>query len=333
MTARCRAFHCANLCACLLALILASPHARAGGLACPLPWGGLGIFAAGFEVPAADPLAAPGPFATASQSGQTSRAGRDTPWSAVYPSTAGSYPLLLFAPGFQIPSAAYQNWIEHLASWGFVAVRADPPATLFNASHPDMALDLRAVLDDLLAPDALTVGVDGTRVAMAGHSLGGKLAVMVADADARISAVFALDPVNGTGTAENPDVLPEAVESLGIPLGFLGELTDSEGAMACAPLALNYQTFFEAADDSPEAYEWTLVGADHADFVTNPELCGSACSFCGPGTLDAAVTHSFMRASAVAFLRTHLLGAGGLCGSLTGDLLPTQVLVRQSSAP
>jgi pimeloyl-ACP methyl ester carboxylesterase len=316
--------------ACILAGSALAPPAAAGVLACPDPDT---VFSDGFEtrLPVVG-LAQPGPFATATVSGTTVRPGRTTPWTASYPAQPGSpRPLLLFAPGFRIPSSAYADLLAHVASWGFVAVRADPEAPLFNTSHPEMVLDLRAVLDDLLVPAALPIAVDGGRVALAGHSLGGKLAVMVAGADARVGAVYAFDPVNSAGgSTGQPNILPQGIAAQTIPFGFAGELLDGSGSFQnCAPLALNYQTFFNAAASSPAAYEWTLDGASHTDFVTNIDECGLACRFCRDGTLDTAVTHAFMRASTVAFLRTYLLEEPGLCRWLTGDEVPLPISLRQ----
>ena len=318
----------------MLVIGLLTPSlAVAGVQACPANGG---VFLDGFEtLPSGADLSLPGPFAITTRSGVTARAGRSIPWTASYPTSPGSpRPLLLFAPGFQIPSSAYADLMSHVASWGFVAVRADPVAGLVNASHPAMVLDLRAVLDNLLAPGALPIAVDAGRIALAGHSLGGKLAVMMAGADARVGAVYAFDPVNNAGPSTDlPNILPQGIALQAIPFGFAGELLDGggggTGGQACAPLALNYQTFFNAATSAPAAYEWTLHGAAHMDFLTNREQCGFLCSFCRVGTLSTAVTHRFMRSSTVAFLRTHLLDEPGLCASLNGADVPLPVLVRQ----
>lgn len=238
---------------------------------------------------------------------------------------------MIFVPGFQISSASYAALMTHVATWGFVAVRVDPESSLFSPSHPDMALDVSAVLTDLLVPAALPVAVDGTRLALSGHSLGGKIAVMAADADSRIDAVYAFDPVNSAGgSSGQPNILPAGIDQQTIPFGIAGELLDGNGTFqACAPLALNYQNFFNAAASTPAAYEWTLNGASHTDFVTNRDQCGFACQFCQTGTLSIAVTHAFMRSSTVAFLRTHLLDEPGLCGWLDGAEIPSQIDVRQ----
>ncbi len=327
----CRRLVCSNLFVLSLAVsaLLHGSDAAARTLACPdLDTVFLDSFDA--RLPTTQ-LSQPGPFPTQTRSGVTLRAGRSTPWLAVYPTGSPvPRPLLIFAPGFQIPSASYAALMTHVATWGFVAVRVDP-TTGFSPSHTEMALDVSAVLNDLLAPAALPITVDGARVALSGHSLGGKIAVMAANADSRIDAVYAFDPVNSSGGATGqPNILPAGISQQTIPFGFAGELLDGSGAFqACAPLALNYQTFFNAAASTPAAYEWTLDGASHTDFVTNPDQCGFSCGFCQTGTLPTTVTHAFMRSSTVAFLRTYLLNEPGLCGWLNGGDIPAQVVLRQ----
>lgn len=116
--------------------------------------------------------------------------------------------------------------MTHVATGGFVAVRVGP-TTGFSPSHTEMALDVSAVLTDLLAPAALLITVDKALVALSGHSLGGKIAVMAANADIRIDAVYALDPVNSSGgTAGQPNILPAGISQQTIPFGFAGELLD-----------------------------------------------------------------------------------------------------------
>jgi pimeloyl-ACP methyl ester carboxylesterase len=244
---------------------------------------------------------------------------------------------VLFAPGYQIPPSGYADWAQHLATWGYIVVRADPLAA-FSPNHVAMSLDLRDVLDDLLAPAALPATVDISRVALSGHGLGAKVALMAAAGDARVRALLVFDPQNspatGAYTAEQPSIVPQPLGSLAVPIGILGELVDSTSMFQpCAPAAVNYQTIFQAAGGSPRAYEWTLAGTSYVDFVTNQDQCGLACSSCNPRTLPLVQTHAFMRAGSVAFLRTYLQDESGLCPWLTGSLLPGAVSVRLAPPP
>jgi len=296
------------------------------------------IFGEGFDVPGTLDLTAPGPFAVASVSGSSMQNSRVTPWVANYPVGASSAPVIVFVPGFLLASSLYQGWTAHLASWGYVAVRADPPTGFFDIDEPAMALDMRNVITDILSPAALPVTVDATRIAFSGHSLGGKVAFIAAGGDARIKSVFVFDPVNDGGssgyTAGQPNIVPQPMGTIAVPTGILGELLDSTSAgVACAPAAINYQTLFSAETAAPIVYEWTLAGASHTSFVPDQAACGSICSLCNTPTLQPAETYAFMRSSAVAFLRTHLEGTPRLCPWLSGAKIPAYVSLRESSVP
>ncbi len=298
------------------------------------------IFSEGFDVSAGLDLTAPGPYTVASVSGSSTQNARVTPWVASYPVGSGPAALVVFAPSFQLPSAYYQGWTQHLASWGYIAVRADPPASIFSDDEPAMALDLSNVITDVLKPAALPVTVDASRIAISGHGSGGKVAFLAAAGDARIKSVFAFDPINDSGaggySTTQPNIVPQPVASVALPMGILGELTDSTSSgtgQACAPAAANYQTIFSAAASAPAAYEWTLAGASFMSFVPDKSTCGFVCSFCNSPSLADADAYAFMRSSAVAFLQTHLQGTPRLCPWLSGEQLPAFISLRESSVP
>jgi len=295
------------------------------------------IFSEGFDVSGSLDLTLPGPFAVSSISGSSTQNSRLTPWVAHYPLGASSAAVVLFAPGFHLNSSLYQGWAAHLASWGYIAVRADPPSS-FSPDEPSMALDLRNVISDVVKPAALPVTVDASRIALSGHGEGGKIAIMAAAGDARVRAVFTFDPVNEGGpsgyTAGQPSIVPQPVGSIAVPTGILGELVDSSGGFqSCTPAAINYQTIFSAAATAPVAYEWTLAGASYTSFVPDQASCGFSCSFCNPATLPPSDTYAFMRSSAVAFLQTHLQGTPRLCPWLSGKQLPAFISLRESTSP
>jgi pimeloyl-ACP methyl ester carboxylesterase len=227
--------------------------------------------------------------------------------------------------------------LERWASHGFVVVRADPPASLMSSSHPAQTLDAQAVLDWALdAGGPVGPWVDPGRVAASGHSAGGKITTMLAFADERVGALLGLDPVNGSGpfgyTADQPDIVPEQVEPLAIPIGLLGETTDATaglGGQACAPAAQNFQTFYDAATSSPWVAAWELVGADHIDFVFDSSTCGLACSLCRDGAADGNVVRETVQTLATAFLRRHLLGEPAQEAWLLGELLPAETLLQR----
>lgn len=284
-----------------------------------------------------DPTA-PGPFVWSVIDGEVVRDTRRTPVSALVPDApAGTpLPLVLFLPGFQMQTAWYLPLLERIASHGFIVVRADPPASLLSSSHPEQARDAAAVLDWALDPGGPLGGrADAGRVAASGHSAGGKIATMLAFADARVTALLGFDPVNGSGpfgyTPDQPDIVPEQVAPLAIPIGLLGETTDATagiGGQACAPAAQNFLTFFDAATSSPWVASWELTGADHIDFVYDTSTCGLPCGLCRDGAADESVVRATVATLAVAFLRRHLLDDHRQDDWLLGDALPADVLLQ-----
>lgn len=279
---------------------------------------------------AVDP-SGPGPLSTMERTDTVRRAGRNTPVVAYVPEGAGEWPLVVFLPGFQLESRRYAALCERVASHGFVVVRADPPASLLTVSHVAMRDDAVAVI--AWARESLPVGGS---VGVMGHSLGGKVATMTAGVVGEVSALLGIDPVNGgspiTGyTMDLPDIVPSVTETLGLAAGYLGELTNATGGslgMACAPMAQNYQTFYEGSTRATWAAEWTFEGADHMDFVPDTAGCGFTCSACTDGTADPAAVVASTSTIAVAFFRRHLGGETALEPYLTGASVPAGVRVR-----
>lgn len=212
-------------------------------------------------------------------------------------SSPAPHPLVVISPGFQMPRTQYASYARHLATWGFVAVLTDYADTGFFADHAKLAADVPAVIDWALAQP---MQIDASRIATAGHSLGGKISVFAATLDARIRAVVAWDPVDST----NPSVVPDKMANVTAAIAVVGETTDaSGGAMPCAPSAENFQQFY-AASPSP-AMAVTVTGADHMDWVDDPSC--TFCGFCTAGTADAALSQTVTRRLDVAWLRRRLL--------------------------
>jgi hypothetical protein len=284
----------------------------------------------------------PGPWTIALVTASVTRGDRTIPVVAHVPQRADGQasPLVIFLPGFQAKAVWYVSSIDRLASHGFVVVAADPPASLFSVSHLAMAEDVTAVLDWALAANGPLAGlVDPARVGVSGHSLGGKVATMAAFADARVTALLALDPVNGgnpvTGYSDAlPDIVPDQVATLTIPVGFLGETPSSVGksafSPACSPTDQNFQTFFAAATLAPWRAAWDLLGAGHMDFVDPDSACGVACTLCVRGDADQAAVLAATQTLLVAFYRRHFYAETGLEAWLTGADLPAGVAVTHS---
>lgn len=206
-------------------------------------------------------------------------------------------PLVIVSPGFQLARTQYTSYARHLATWGMSVVLADYADTAFFPNHANLATDVKAVIDAALADQ--TLAADPTKLALAGHSLGGKISVLVATSDARVAAIVAWDPVD----SNTPSVAPELMAGLTAKLAVIGETTNATGGfMPCAPADDNFTTFYAAA--ATPALQLTVTGADHMDWVDDP-----SCTFCGActaGTAAPEVTRSATRRLTVAWLRRHL---------------------------
>lgn len=245
-------------------------------------------------------------------------------------------PVAIFLPGFQLTVSQYAPICERLASHGVIVVGVDGTGG-FSPDHVMLRDAAIAALDWALSTAPSAAHSDGSRVLVFGHSLGGKLATMMAAADARVTALLGIDPVNGGGgpgmgySASRPDIVPDSVAPLTIPVGFLGETTNGAGGfMPCAPTAENFDTFYTAATSAVWAAKWNFIGADHMDFVADTTGC-LACGFCTAGTADPVTVVRDTTTIVVAFTQRHLLGDASAEAWLTGTSLPLGIAV--SSRP
>lgn len=254
---------------------------------------------------------------TASIPGKT--AGRTLSSTVFVPSTPGPHALVVVSPGFQMARAQYTSYARHLATWGFVAVLTDYADSGFSADHNKLAADVPAVIDWALAQTALAA--DATKIAVTGHSLGGKISVYAASLDPRIKAVVAWDPVD----SNSPSVAPEKMSGMTAAIAVVGETTNATGGfMPCAPTADNFQTFY-AASPSP-ALAMTISGADHMDWVDDPTC--TFCTLCTAGSAPNDRARTASRRLDVAWLRRQLFADTAMDPWLTS---PPEVVAQTAT--
>jgi pimeloyl-ACP methyl ester carboxylesterase len=233
--------------------------------------------------------------------------------STIYlPDGAGPFPVIVLTHGFQLSPADYVSYGEHLASWGYVTVLPQFPGNLFSSpTHTELKSALADLLDWLdSAPTVLGGVADPSELGLVGHSLGGKVALLLTTEDARPDAVFAIDPVdagppNGGNAADYPSVAPELMSTIGVPVIYLGETQNSVAGgfgPACAPAGENFQAYYSAAT-SP-AMEVEVAAANHMSFLDNPSCL--FCLACPAGTDDPLVTKSVTRELMTAFFEAEL---------------------------
>jgi pimeloyl-ACP methyl ester carboxylesterase len=252
---------------------------------------------------------------------------RSTPVTVYLPEDGMPRPLIVFTPGFQVPSTSYAPMLESLAREGYVIARLDPPGTPFDVNHLEMGADVRAGLDWIL--DELGDRIIADQIATMGHSLGGKIAILNAAQDPRVKATLALDPVDGDPSPfpdpmTRPTLAPMVTGQVTGAVGIIGELTNGESsnpfAPACAPLANNFQTLYSGLSNASWIVEWELIGADHMDFLDEcPEGIFSPCALCEEGTMDPARVRELSAQFASDFFGLHLLGLTDREASLTSS--------------
>jgi dienelactone hydrolase len=120
------------------------------------------------------------------------RSGRELPLRVAYPKSPGPHPVVVFSHGARCYAQHYAVITDVWAAHGYVVILPDHLDSPNNPTppppDPDLLLrqriaDLAAALDgveDIAARAGVPGGVDAGRVAIAGHSFGGMLAMIQA---------------------------------------------------------------------------------------------------------------------------------------------------------
>jgi pimeloyl-ACP methyl ester carboxylesterase len=139
------------------------------------------------------------------------------------PAATGRWPLVVFAPGFNVGPETYTSLLEAWAAHGYVVASprfplTDPAVAGPNLDERDIdnqPADLRVVTDALVAPASpVAAEIDPSRVAVAGHSDGAETALAASltpalAAQPRYRAIIAMSvqPVLGSDPMANPPIL------------------------------------------------------------------------------------------------------------------------------
>ncbi len=147
-------------------------------------------------------------------------AGRSFPAQLSYPARQGRYPVVAFAHGYMNRSSWYAETLRSIAAWGYVVIAPDSETGRFP-SHARLAGDLNRSLRWLSAQSATGTHnvprgrVDATRFAVAGHSMGGGVALLAATRNRSVDTVFTL------AAAETRPRASLAVRGLRVPSLFV----------------------------------------------------------------------------------------------------------------
>jgi dienelactone hydrolase len=244
-----------------------------------------------------------------------------------------SLPLVVLSPGFTNSRSSLTALAEDLASHGYVVAGIDHTHESHATAFPDgrvttslardaprrdrkekvmasRVADVRFVLDELTGANQAWPGaglIDPSRMAMAGHSVGGAAAIAAMLADLRIRAGIDMD---GTTAAPIPG------EGLPRPFLFLGKqsnYTPGSGGPATTPQ--NWKLMRSAVITWERDWElltgwkrWLVVaGAVHASFTDLALLADQSGIDTGaslPGARSLDITRAYVRA----FFDQHLRG-------------------------
>ncbi|KAL5712442.1 chlorophyllase [Ranunculus cassubicifolius] len=190
----------------------------------------------------------------------------------ISPTSKGKYPVIVFLHGYALSIFFYRELLKHIASHGYITVSPQLSAGFPCKDYDEikssaevtnwLSTGLQSVLPE-------KVQADLEKLALVGHSRGGKTAFTLALEPSKTSLKFcvlvAVDPVAGfaKGIEIKPTILTNVPASLatGFPVMVIG--TGLGGI--CAPTGMNHQEFFY--ESQPPCYHYVAKDYGHLDIL------------------------------------------------------------------
>lgn len=182
--------------------------------------------------------------------------------------SGGPYPLIVFAHGLSSFRRQSASYAQHLASHGYVVVSPDFPGShLIAPGGPrlfallDHPADVSFVIDEVLAlsaeaGSAFESAIDGERIGVTGHSLGGVTAMLMAYGDSSDERIDAIVPISPPACLLPVDI---AADNSGVPAMVIG----GSNEIIVNPAWIAHAYEIAAAPK----YFVSIVGADHIRFI------------------------------------------------------------------
>jgi dienelactone hydrolase len=204
-------------------------------------------------------LASSGPFATTSTSVSGFSVTGFGGGRIYYPTTttAGTFGGVALAPGFTATSSMYSGIAQRIASHGFVVFAIDTTTTFDQPAS--RGRQILAALDYLTQRSSVRTRVDASRLAAAGHSMGGGGTLQAANDRSSLQAAVALQPWNTDKTWGG----------IQVPTMIIGAQLDTIAAPSSHSLL-----FYNSIPASSEKAYAELAGASHTAANTNPAWQG-----------------------------------------------------------
>nr|WP_246473747.1 alpha/beta hydrolase [Streptosporangium becharense] len=189
-----------------------------------------------------------GPFATSQTDVSSLRVTGFGGGTIYYPTTtsAGTFGGVAIAPGYTASKSSMAWLAERLASHGFVVFNID---TITRSDQPaSRGRQLLAALDYLVEDSSVASRVDGGRLGVMGHSMGGGGSLEAADDRPQLQAAIPLTPWNLTKTWSG----------VRVPTMIIGAENDS-----VASVTTHSKPFYNSLPASSEKAYLELDGASH----------------------------------------------------------------------
>jgi dienelactone hydrolase len=225
----------------VLAFVVGASTAAPAALAADNP------FARGPDPTVASIEATTGPFAVSTTTVPASVAGFGG-GTIYYPTTtsAGTFGAIAIAPGFIERQSAISWYGNRVASQGFVVFTIDTDSTFDNPTS--RSRQLLAALDYLTGQSSVRSRVDASRLAVAGHSMGGGGSLEAANARPALQAAI---PLTGWDQTKN-------FSGVQVPTLVVGAQND-----VVAPVSQHSIPFYNSIPASSEKAYLELAGAGH----------------------------------------------------------------------
>uniref|UniRef100_A0A5B6ZEE5 Putative chlorophyllase-1 n=2 Tax=Davidia involucrata TaxID=16924 RepID=A0A5B6ZEE5_DAVIN len=249
------------------------------------------------------------------------------------PSIQGTYPVLLFLHGTCLRNTYYTQLLQQISSHGNIVVAPQLYVVSLFCSGTE-EIKLAAEVTNWLSPGLETVLPENVRpdllkLALAGHSRGGKAAFALALGHAetflRFSALLGIDPVAGTSIYCQlaPKILTYVPRSfnLDIPVTVIGTGLGSQQKNClmppCAPNGVNHAEFFTECKP-PNCYYFLAKHYGHMDMLDDAVAAKGGC-LCKSGDNCKDKMRKCVGGLVVAFLNAYLGSDFDALKAIVGD--------------
>jgi dienelactone hydrolase len=210
--------------------------------------------------PTSDLLNGDGPFAVTSTTVSSWSVWGFGGGTIYYPNTAGSYGVIVVAPGYTATNSQVMWFAKRLATHGFVTMAMNFISMLDLVEW--RATQMQTAVKYMTNSSSSTVRsrIDTTRRALAGHSMGGGATLVASQKDSTLKAGIPLTPFSMTTTSFSTMTVPQMI------IGADGDTT--------ATISTHATKFYNSIPTSTSKAYAILNNAVHATPTSTDERVG-----------------------------------------------------------